>query len=118
MRWLAFCLYLCAAAGAERELRLITVDPAHFHAAQLHIKPIAGFARDAWVYAPVGKDLIGYLNFIANLKTRIATPDYWRYHIYSGDDFFERVVKEHPGDVVMLSGRNSKTIDYVSRSVD
>jgi predicted dehydrogenase len=118
MRWLAFCLYLCAAAGAERELRLITVDPAHFHAAQLHIKPIAGFSRDAWVYAPVGKDLIGYLNFIANLKTRSATPDYWRYHIYSGDDFFERVVKEHPGDVVMLSGRNSKTIDYISRSVD
>ena len=117
MRWAALAVAF-SVLGAESDLRLITVDPAHFHAAQLHMKPIAGFARDAWVYAPMGKDLAGHLNFIANLKARSSQPDYWRYHVYSGEDFFERMLKDRPGDVVMLSGRNSKILDSISRSVE
>ena len=104
--------------AADRDLRLVTVDPAHFHAAQLHTAPMAGFSRDAWIYAPVGKDLSAHLNFIGNLKARSPQPDHWRYRIYSGDDFFERMLKELAGDVVVLSGRNAKTIDYISRSLD
>ncbi len=111
-------LFAVTLLAADRDLRLITVDPAHFHAAQLHTAPMAGFSRDAWVYAPVGKDLSAHLNFIGNLKVRSPQPDHWRYHIYSGDDFFERMLKERPGDVVVLAGRNAKTIDYISRSLD
>ena len=117
MRW-GIVLLAASTFAADRELRLITVDPAHFHAAQLHTKPMQGFSRDAWVYAPVGRDLAGHLNFIANLNARSPKPDHWRYHIYSGDDFFERMLKERSGDVVALSGRNWKNIDYISRSVD
>ena len=111
-------LFAVTLLAADRDLRLITVDPAHFHAAQLHTAPMAGFSRDAWVYAPVGKDLSAHLSFIGNLKVRSPQPDHWRYHIYSGDDFFERMLKERPGDVVVLAGRNAKTIDYISRSLD
>jgi predicted dehydrogenase len=117
MRWTIF-FFALTLLGADRELRLVTVDPAHFHAAQLHAAPMAGFSRDAWVYAPVGKDLVGHLNFIAGLKARSPAPDHWRYHIYSGDDFFERMLTDRPGDVVVLSGRNTKTIDYIKRSLE
>jgi predicted dehydrogenase len=117
MRWTIF-LFALTLVGADRELRLVTLDPAHFHAAQLHAAPMAGFSRDAWVYAPVGKDLIGHLNFIAGLKARSPAPDHWRYHIYSGDNFLERMLKDRPGDVVVLSGRNTKTIDYIKLSLE
>jgi predicted dehydrogenase len=117
MRWIAFLLAVSSVA-ADRDLRLVTVDPAHFHAAQLHTAPMAGFSRDAWVYAPVGKDLAAHLNFIGNLNARSVQPDHWRYHIYSGSDFFERMLKDRTGDIVVLSGRNAKTIDYISRSLD
>jgi predicted dehydrogenase len=117
MRWAAFFLAV-ASFAADRDLRLVTVDPAHFHAAQLHIKQMAGFSQDAWVYAPVGKDLVGHLNFIANLHGRYPQAARWRYHIYSGEDFFDRMLKERPADVVMLSGRNWKNIEYISRSVE
>ncbi|HYP13539.1 MAG TPA: hypothetical protein VEQ63_06425, partial [Bryobacteraceae bacterium] len=103
--------------GADRELRLVIVDPVHFHAAQLHTKPMQGFARDARVYAPVGKELAGYFNFISNLKARSAKPDHWRFHIYSGEDFFERMLQERLGEVVVLSGRNWKNMDYIGKSV-
>jgi predicted dehydrogenase len=116
-RWTIF-LFAFTILGADRELRLMTLDPAHFHAAQLHAGPMAGFSRDAWVYAPVGKDLAAHLNFIAGLKAKSPAPDHWRYHVYSGDDFFDRMLKERPGDVVALSGRNWKTIDYISRSLE
>lgn len=116
MRWIAVLL-AAASLSAGRDLRMITVDPAHFHAAQLHLGPIPGFSRDAWVYAPVGKDLPAYLNFIANLNARSAQPDHWRHHIYMGAGFFERMLQERPGDVVVLAGRNAKTIDYISRSL-
>ncbi|HYI95382.1 MAG TPA: putative oxidoreductase C-terminal domain-containing protein [Bryobacteraceae bacterium] len=114
----AILLLAACLSAADRDLRLITVDPAHFHAAQLHTAPMAGFARDAWIYTPVGKDLPAHLNFIGNLKLRSPQPDHWRYHIYSGDDFFERMLKERPGDVVVLAGRNAKNIDYISRSIE
>ena len=117
MRWGLFFFGL-ALMGADRELRLVTLDPAHFHAAQLNSGPLAGFSRDAFVYAPVGKDLAAYFNFISNLKARSSAPDHWRYHVYSGDDFFERMLKERRGDVVMLAGRNAKTIDYMGRLVE
>jgi predicted dehydrogenase len=117
MRWIALLLAVSLTA-ADRDLRLVTVDPAHFHAAQLHTAPMSGISRDAWVYAPVGKDLAAHISFISNLKALSPKPDHWRYHIYSGDDFFERMLKEKPGDVVVLSGRNAKTIDYIAKSLD
>jgi predicted dehydrogenase len=104
--------------GADPDLRLVVVDPVHFHAAQLHTKPMQGFARDAWVYAPVGRELAGYFNFIGNLKARSPQPDHWRFHIYSGDDFFDRMLQERPGEVVVLSGRNWKNIEYIGKSVE
>src|SRR5688500_8532419 len=113
--WAGLLLFTGLALGAD--LRLVVVDPVHFHAAQLHTKPMQGFARDAFVYAPVGKELAGYFNFVGNLKARSPQPDHWRFHIYSGDDFFDRMLKERAGEVVVLSGRNWKNIDYIEKSV-
>jgi predicted dehydrogenase len=102
----------------SEELKLVTVDPAHFHAAQMHTGPLAGFSREAYVYAPVGRDLAGFWNAVSGLTARSTAPDHWRFHTYAGDDFFARMLREKPGEVVVLSGRNERKIEYLRSSVD
>lgn len=114
----AFAFLLVTVAALAEDLRLVTVDPAHFHAAQMHAGPLAGFARDAYVYAPVGRDLAGFWNAVSGLTVRSTAPDHWRFHMYAGDDFFSRMLRERPGQVVMLSGRNQRKIEYLRASVN
>jgi|ERR1051325_9146383 predicted dehydrogenase len=103
---------LLGAAGAP-ELRLVTLDPAHFHAAQFYSGALPGFSRDAWVYAPVGPDLAGYLTSVSQLSERSPKPDHWRFHVYAGSDYLDRMLSEKPGNVLAISGRNQRAIEYI-----
>ena len=38
--------------------------------------------------------------------------------IHASPDFFERMLREHPGNVVVLSGRNRGKIDRIVASVN
>jgi predicted dehydrogenase len=116
-RWAGALLCASLLIGADRELRLVVVDPVHFHAAQFHTNAMPGFSRDARVYAPVGRELARYLESVSNLRSRSAQPDHWRFHIYAGSDFFDRMLAEKAGDVMVLSGRNWKNIDYIGKAV-
>jgi hypothetical protein len=109
---------MAAALTTGAELRLITLDPAHFHAAQMYTGPLAGFSRDAYIYAPVGRDLAGFWTAVSGLTARSTAPDHWRYITYAGPDFFERMMSEKRGDVVMLSGRNARKIEYLRSSIN
>ena len=107
----AFALFLVPVllgAAGSKELRLVTLDPAHFHAAQLHTGPLAGFSRDAWVYAPVGRDLAGYWSAVSQLSALSPDPAHWRFHVYAGSDYLERMLAEKPGDVLVLSGAHGQ----------
>ncbi|MGJ5814547.1 putative oxidoreductase C-terminal domain-containing protein [Paludibaculum fermentans] len=109
---------MAAAITTGAELRLITLDPAHFHAAQMHTGPLEGFSRDAYIYAPVGRDLASFWTAVSGLTARSNAPDHWRYITYVGPDFFERMMLEKRGDVVMLSGRNARKIEYLRASIN
>src|SRR5262249_39021666 len=45
------------AGGPMTEVRLMTLDPGHFHAALVQKEMYAGVSRRAQVYAPLGPDL-------------------------------------------------------------
>jgi hypothetical protein len=108
----ALLLALVGTAGAA-ELTLVTLDPAHFHASQLHSGALPGFSRDAYVYAPVGSDLGSYWNSVAVWTAFSQQPDFWRFHAYAGPDYLARMQAEHPGNVLFLSGRNRRKIEYL-----
>jgi hypothetical protein len=56
------------------EVRLITLDPGHFHAALVQKEMYPGVAKQAQVYAPLGPDLIAHLQRIAGFNARRDNP--------------------------------------------
>ncbi len=104
--------------GPRASLRLVTLDPGHFHAALVQKEMYPGVARRAFVYAPLGPDLLAHLNRIAQFNARKENPTNWELEIYVGPDFLERMVKDRRGNVVVLSGRNRGKIDRILASID
>ena len=103
--------------AARTELRLIEIDPGHSHAAALHTTMLPGFSAEAHVYAPLGSDLNEHLNRIAQFNHRLKDPTHWALKIYAGPDYLQRLREEPPGNVVVLSGRNEKKIDYIMEAL-
>lgn len=110
-------------SGQERarlmaDVRLMTVDPGHFHAALVQKEMYAGVSGRVDVYAPVGNDLNEHLNRIAAFNKRGQQPTTWDVQVHTGPDFFQRMLRERPGNVVILSGRNRGKIAQIVESVN
>jgi predicted dehydrogenase len=100
------------------QVRLLTVDPGHFHAALVQKTMYPQVSPDVRVYAPEGPDVQQHLNRITSYNTRADDPTSWNEIVYKGDDFFEKMLSEKAGNVVVLSGNNRKKVEYISRSID
>jgi hypothetical protein len=70
------------------------------------------------VYAPLGLDLFEHLTRVAAFNTRSANPTRWETEVHASPDFFERMLRDKPGNVVVLSGRNRAKIDRIAASLD
>jgi predicted dehydrogenase len=105
-------------APATPDVRLMTLDPGHFHAALIQKEMYPGVAARVDVYAPDGWDLAEHLKRVAAFNNRRDRPTSWQTELHTGADFFERMLRERPGNVVVLSGRNRGKIDRIARSVD
>jgi len=110
-------------SGQERarpmaDVRLMTVDPGHFHAALVQKEMYAGVSERVDVYAPVGNDLNEHLSRIAAFNQRGEQPTTWDVQVHTGPDFFQRMLRERPGNVVILSGRNREKIAQIVASVN
>ncbi|MBA3639257.1 MAG: oxidoreductase [Acidobacteriota bacterium] len=103
---------------AVEPVKLITLDPGHFHAALIQKEMYPGVSDVVHVYAPVGTDLVAHMNRIAQFNERAERPTRWQLEVHSAPDFFERMLRERPGNVVVLSGRNRPKIDRVLASVN
>ena len=56
------------------DIRLMTLDPGHFHAALVQKETLSGVSPQVHVYAPLGFDLIEHLKRIAGYNTRKENP--------------------------------------------
>jgi predicted dehydrogenase len=99
------------------EVQLITLDPGHFHAALIQKETHPGVARQAHVYAPLGPDLLAHLGRVAGFNARKDNPTAWELEVHAGPDFLRRLLRERPGNVVVLSGRNRDKMAYVEAAV-
>jgi predicted dehydrogenase len=98
------------------DLRLLTLDPAHFHAALVQKEMYAGVSPSAAIYAPLSQDLVDHLARVARFNARSTHPTSWQLDIHTGPDFLDRLLSEPPGNVVILSGRNDAKIGRILRS--
>ena len=99
------------------DVRLMTVDPGHFHAALVQKEMYPGVSERVDVYAPLGPDLTEHLNRIVAFNRRSEQPTTWAMEVHASADFFERMLRERPGNVVILSGRNRGKITRILASV-
>lgn len=106
------------AMAAEPSVRLITLDPGHFHAALIQKEMYPGVSETVQVYAPLGPDLTAHLNRIAGFNLRAVDPTRWQLEVHTGSDFMARMIRERPGNVVVISGRNRGKIDRILASVE
>jgi len=105
------------AAAAAPPVKLITLDPGHFHAALVQAADYPQVDATVHVYAPAGPDLDQHLKRIDGYNTRAVKPTHWREDVHVSADFLERMLTEKKGNVVVLSGNNSRKADYILRSV-
>jgi predicted dehydrogenase len=121
-------LFSCGPKGSQKKpvtamedkskVRLMTVDPGHFHAALVQKIMYDQILPDVNVYAPEGPDVKQHLGRIDSYNNRTADPTKWNEIVYTGPDFFEKMLADKPGNVVVLSGNNRKKAEYISKSVN
>lgn len=104
--------------GAPGEVRLVTLDPGHFHAALVQKLPLTQIDPRVKIYAPEGKEVQSHLGLITGYNTREENPTSWIPEVYLGDDFFTRMLAEKAGNVVVLAGNNAKKTEYILKSVE
>lgn len=100
------------------QVNLITVDPGHFHAALVQKSMYDQVSPVVHVYAPEGPDYKQHLDRINSYNSRIVNPTAWNEIVYTGSDFFSKMLSENAGNVVVLSGNNRKKAEYISKSIN
>lgn len=100
--------------AAEAPVRLITLDPGHFHASLVQKSMYPGVVDPlVHVYSPGGPDLEGHLKRIEGFNSRAENPTAWKEVVYTGPDFLEKMLSEKPGNVVVISGNNRLKSKYI-----
>ncbi len=127
---LAVILSGCAANSADNQnavanqandmsdVKIMTLDPGHFHAALVQKEMYQGVSPKVDVYAPLGFDLIEHLKRISGFNNRKDNPTRWELEVRTGNDSLERMLRERPGNVVTMAGRNQGKIDRIKASVE
>lgn len=108
---------LLAFQMADTPIRLITLDPGHFHAALVQKSMYEVVDPTVHVYSPDGPDLQMHLDRIKGYNARPENPTRWQEEVYRGPDFMAKMMAEKAGNVVVMSGNNRLKTDYVRQAV-
>ncbi len=100
------------------DLRLIILEPGHFHAALIQKDMYPGISPKVAVYAPLGPELLDYLNRVSLANTRAESPTAWQLDVHTGADFFTRMLDERQGNVVVFTGRNRPKVNRMIQTLD
>jgi predicted dehydrogenase len=101
----------------KKSVQLVTLDPGHFHAALVQKTMYPDVDSVVHVYAPAGNDLQFHLDRVNGYNSRSDNPTHWKEVVYTGNDFFEKMISEKKGNVVVLSGNNQKKAEYILQSL-
>ena len=89
-------------------VQLITLDPAHFHAALVQKEMYAAVSPLVTVYAPLGLDLTEHLTRVARFNQRADAPTTWELDVHAGPDSLARMLGVTVPDWLRLPPRVRK----------
>lgn len=116
------CQSMDAAKGTGKEsaatIRLITLDPGHFHAALVQKSMYPVIDPVVHVYAPGGPELQAHLNLVKQYNERAKNPTHWIEQAYVGRDYMDKMIAEKKGNVVVMAGNNRLKTEYIKKAVD
>lgn len=119
---LIVCSMSCQSPAAKedqgKKLSIVTLDPGHFHAALVQKTMYPDVSPHVHVYAPEGPDVQAHLARIDQYNKRADNPTSWDEELISGPDYFEKMLADKAGDVVVLSGNNRKKTEYILKSLN
>lgn len=102
----------------HRLMKLIILDPAHFHAALVQKQMLPGISPRVAVFAPLGPDLLAHLKLVEQFNTRPVNPTDWQLDIHCSHHSLEEMIAARPGNVVVLAGRNRIKIGKIKASLE
>ncbi len=73
--------------AVENKIRLINLDPGHFHAALVQKSMYPNVDPQVHVFAPEGPDVQEYLKKINQYNARAESPTEWQEEVYTGPDY-------------------------------
>src|SRR5688572_20127470 len=117
------CVIICASflslpVMGQTKVKLVTLDPGHFHAALVQKTMLPNVDATVHVYAPKSDDVQLHLDKIKGYNDRKDSPASWNEQIYLGDDFFNKMIADKKGNVVVMAGNNQKKTEYIKKSID
>jgi predicted dehydrogenase len=123
---ISFALIICSMScqspastdNQEKKLSLVTLDPGHFHAALVQKSMYPDVSPHVHVYAPDGPDVQEHLKRIEQYNKRADNPTSWDEELISGNDYFEKMLADKAGDIVVLAGNNRKKTEYILKSLN
>lgn len=99
-------------------VKLITLDPGHFHAALVQKEMYPGIDSVVHVYAPGGAELQAHLDLIKQYNERKENPTHWAEQVHTGNDYLDKMLAERKGNVVVIAGNNRRKTEYIKKSID
>jgi predicted dehydrogenase len=104
--------------GAPNEVKIMTLDPGHFHAGLVHKFEYEQVDPVVHIFAPEGRELESHLALLEQFNRRTDNPTNWNPQIHRGEDYLERMLEEKPGNVMVVAGNNARKIEYIRRAIE
>ncbi|GAA3572166.1 putative oxidoreductase C-terminal domain-containing protein [Snuella lapsa] len=101
----------------SKKVRLMTLDPGHFHAALVQKTMYDQVDPNIYVFAPDGPEVRDFLSKIESYNSREKAPTQWNVKVSLSDDYLSEMLEKKPGNVMVVAGKNSKKIDYILAAV-
>ena len=105
------------AALQKEEIKLITLNPGHFHAYLVQKLTYENVDSVVHVFAPEGEEVKAHLEKIKAYNNRADNPTNWVEEVYTGPDYLEKMLAQKPGNVVVLAGNNKLKTEYINKSI-
>ena len=105
-------------------VRLVVIDPGHFHAALTQKRANPQLEPEVRVFAPAGVQLDDYLKIVSSFNGRADAPTAWKERVCADEDYLvkfrEAAASGELGakSVVVLAGRNDKKGEYALAAVE